>query len=370
MSFLDLKHLLKKKLMNATIANSTDGNFSHREKMLALERETFPKLDWELLVYFIAFVGVLVVVLNSYIIVLFLRFKTLRTKRNIFPFNLTISDAVVGFFVIPLFILTEELAKSITLSSYISRHRLHHQSGILLNFNSLVSIYSLAAVIVDRAVAVCLPLKYHRNFTARKAVIATTLIWILSAIFSCISFIVFKPLYDADKISEELEALTLLLSLKEHFDKYSYYRHTFYGLCITATVASGFSLLIQSIVVSRTLRRKQKRAAAIYHEKRPEELKAAYMLGIMFLAVLFWISSIVYLQTSKLSKEWYMGMYLGRFFLSTVNPVLYTLLKHDIRSKVDDDARMIKGAIQRCFLCRCFTTKQRVSNSIVLQSLP
>ena len=356
--------------MNATNVNSTAGNSSHHERILALERETFPKLDWDLLIYLITFVGILVVVLNFYIILLFLRFKTLRTRRNIFLLNLTLSDAVVGIFVIPIFVLTEELLKSITLSSYISRHRLHHQSGILLRFNSLVSIYSLTAVIVDRTVAICLPLKYHRNFTARKAVISTTLIWILSAIFSCISFIVFKPLYDTDKISEQLEVLKLLIRLKDHIGKYSYYRHIFYGFCITGTVASGFSLLLQSIVVSRTLRRKQKRAAARYHERRPEELKAAYMLGLMFLAVLFWISSIIYFQTSKLSREWYTGMYLGRFFLSVINPILYTLLKQDIRSKVEDDTRSIKGAFQRSFMCRCCTPKQRVSNNITLQSVP
>ena len=363
MSLHDLASLFKNNTAHGTNASFTHGNnsFYNLRGLNSLERDTFPTVDWSLLIYFMIAVGVVVVALNTFILVLFLRFKALRTKRNIFPVNLTISDCFVGFLVIPLFILAEEMLHSGSKDSYISRHRIHHQSGLLLNFNSLVSIYSLTAVIVERTVAICLPLKYRRDFTARKAFIVILLIWTLSATFACLSFIVYKPLYDKDKISDLLELFVLISNLKSSLDRYSYYSHTFYGLCVSGTVISGLSLLVQCYAVSRTLRRRQNRASGRSHKAKSEELKAVYMLGLMFLAVLLWITSIVYLHGSDRSKARHIGMYLGRFCLSIINPILYTLLKQDVRSKVKDNAKVVRRAFLSCFQCHCCYTKQSVS---------
>ena len=353
----------------SSTGNSTSirGNISFYDldRISALERETFPKTGWDFLIFIIVIVGIVVILLNSYIFALFIRFKTLRTKRNIFPLNLTISDCIVGFLVIPLFISAEEMMRSETTG--ISRHRIHHQSGVLLNFSSLVNIYSLTAVIVDRTVALRLPLTYHREFTARKALVATILIWSLSVVFACISFIVYKPLYDKDKISDMLEFVVLLTTLRQNINKYSYYKNAFYGICVTGTVISGISLLVQFFAVRRTLRRKRKRATGNSRRGRPEELKAAYMLGLMFSAVLLWMTSIVYFHGSKHARELHLGMFMGRFCLSIINPILYTLLKQDVRSKVETDARVVLGALRRCFHCRCFITKQDASYNITVK---
>ena len=347
-----------------------NASFYNLDTISALERMTFPKTGWNYLLYIMTIIGIIVILLNSYIFALFIRFRALRTKRNIFPLNLTISDCFVGYLVIPLFIAAEEMMRSETRSIW--RHRIHHQSGVLLNFNSLVSIYSLTAVIVDRTVAITLPWMYRREFTTRKALIVTILIWTLSVIFACISFIVYKPLYDKDRISNMLESVVLLTTLRQNLRKYSYYENAFYGICVAGTVISGISLLIQSFAVRQTLRRKRKRATGNVRRCKPEDLKATYMLGLMFSTVLLWVTSIVYLQRSKYSRALHLGMFLGRFCLSIINPILYTLLKQDIRSKADADGRVVIGALQRCFHCRCFhrrrvITKQYASRDIIVK---
>ena len=358
--------------MKNDTGNSTNHNSSSSYddfmKAVSLKRRAFPQIDADFLIYIIIFVGIVVILLNSYIIILFLRFKTLRTKRNIFPINLTISDAVVGFFVIPMFVTTEELHRSVTKKTFLTVYRMHHKGGVLLLFNTLVCIYSLTAVIADRAVAICLPFKYRRDFTTRKASVVVVLIWILSAIFACLSFAIYKPLYDADEISNAIDLLVLMVNIETNLSKYGFYQHAFYGLCVTGAVISGFSLLVKSVVINRTLRRKHQRNSVSSRQGgKPEELKAAYMLGLMFSAVLLWIISIVYLHKSQRSKALYMGMYIGRFSLSIVNAVLYTLLKQDMRAKCKEDAKKAKDVFRRCWQFCCCKSKRKVAQDLPIK---
>ena len=363
MPLSQIKDLFGNKTQNRVNSNSSDAYCHHLgiESLSELEGYDFPTLSWSYLIYFMAIVGVVIVLLNFYIIALFLRFRTLRIKRNIFPINLTISDAFVGAFVIPVFAAAEELLRSVGPTSYLSAHRLHHQSGVLLIFNSLVSLFSLSAVIVDRAVAICFPLRYRRDFTARKATVVVLLIWGFSAIFACLSFAFHKPLYDADNVSDVFDLLVVMTKLVNNLTKYDHYKDVFFSFCIVGTLISGFSLLVQTCIICRMQRRNRQQSSISRRHGNSEDLKAAYMLSLMFIAVFLWLFSVVYLHKSKRSWQLYVGMYLGRFCLSIFNPILYTLLKQDVKLKVNEDFRMIKNVFYGRAWLKC--AKRKVSQN-------
>ena len=315
-------------------------------KYTDFERNAFPKGDSGHLLQLTIATGALIILLNSYIISLFVRFKILRHKQNIFPANMTVSDVLVGLIVIPLFVISEETTTITDSTSFISTRRIDHQSGVLLIFNNLVSIYSLAAVISHRAIAICFPLRHRQHFTARKAVVAVVIIWLLSLVFSAISFAEYKPLYDNDHLSDATQLLIFLTQLFQHLETYKYYDDIFISLCFLGTTVSGIALLGICVVVRNSRRRTSQRTNSRRQKRMIEESKTALMLSFMFAGVLVWVTVTAYLEEVERHKEKYLGMNLGRFALSIFNPVLYTLMKSDFQEKAKEDLFRVKNALQ------------------------
>ncbi|XP_012553585.1 octopamine receptor beta-2R [Hydra vulgaris] len=105
---------------------------------------------------------------NIVVFICYYKFQSLHTVTNVFMLSLSASDLFVALFSIPL-----------SISFFICNH-LHNELYYVGDMTpSVLSIYSLALVAVDRAIAIALPY-YHQEKVSRKtAWVAVGITWLL-----------------------------------------------------------------------------------------------------------------------------------------------------------------------------------------------
>ena len=357
MAFIDfgaiLGNLTTNMTSNATkalsrLTNNSNDFLAQLTKMM-MNKRVFQKWNYEYLYHLIGTIGILILVLNSYIISLFIRVKALRNKSNIFPINLTLSDTLVGYVVVPMFVIGEASMDDTTYGGYIRAKRVQHISRVILMFSSLVNIYSLAAIVTNRSIAIAFPLKHRQNFTRLKALIAISIIWLLSAAFAAVSFKIYAPLYEDHETNNIFDFVVIVIVLTAKILKYRVYQDVFLWLCIGGAAVASIGIAATFIVIQRRKRKSKIRRNATNAQKRREETKANVMLLLMFVAVTIWIAPTIQWKKLGRRKEAYVAIFLGRFCLSIINPVLYTLLKQDIRNAAWKDWKYAKKlAVKNC----------------------
>ena len=187
-------------------------------------------------------------------------------------------------------------------------------------------------------------------------------IWLLAATFSCVSFAIYKPLYESDPVTGIISLITLIVVLIVIVAREKEYKYndTFYGLCLSGAAVSVVALAITFIAIYRRPKVTNTRSASLSRRRRRENIKAACLLSFMFTAVLVWLVPVVSLQTRGIKLNAYIAMYLGRFCISIFNPVLYTLCKQDIRAAANKDLRAILRFLSRNLCAK--RLEERVSN--------
>ena len=309
--------------------------------------KVFEKWNYQYLYHIVIFIGISILILNSYILSLFLRVKTLRHKLNIFPVNLTLSDTIVGYVVVPIFVTSELALNDTTLSEFIRTSRFRHVSRVILISSSLVNIYSLAAIVTDRTISIAFPIRHRQHFTRKKALLVISLIWLFSLAFACGSFKIYAILYKHSSVDNLIDLLALLVIMERAKRKYRLYGDAFMLLCAAGAAIVCVALMVTFIVIRRRKRASEVRRTTTSTQKRREEFKANSMLFLMFLAVMAWVVTQVSWKKAGLQKEAHVAMFLGRFCMSILNPVLYTLLKQDIKKASRKDLISIKKFLSR-----------------------
>ena len=327
-----------------------------RFKVSLREYDAFPEWENAALVPLMATIGVLIIVLNCYVFSLFARNRVLRCKTNIIPFNMTISDALVGFLVIPLFTVSDTRLDNSKMASLVPAMRLYHVSGVILQFSSLVAIFSLSLMIIDRAIAICFPFRHRRHVTGRRIVMVIISIWLLAAAFSSASFAIYKPLYQADRITDNASCKKLAKvvdGIVSAVKKYKY-NDTFYALSLSGAALSLIALAITFCAIYCRRKVNKNQAASLFRKRKRDQVKAACLLSCMFTAVLVWLVPAASFQIKRnVNFKSYIAMYSGRFFISIFNPVLYTLFKQDIRAAANKDRHALMLSLSRNLCAKC-----------------
>ncbi|XP_074614519.1 octopamine receptor beta-2R-like [Acropora palmata] len=179
--------------------NVTKPDFDHGCWKLFLDlcvsqsSEACPRTPTAQIVPLIA-VAVLSVAANSLVCVVFVLYRQLRLIRHYFVINLAIADIVIAAILIPLYVAAQLTGKDnvIILS----------QSQLILDiFCGTASMLCLAAISLERYVAVKYSLHYHSIVTHRKAFLCMVFIWVYSVVVSCASFLslIKKPEERKDK---------------------------------------------------------------------------------------------------------------------------------------------------------------------------
>lgn len=122
-------------------------------------------------------VAVLSVAANSLVCVVFMLYRQLQLIRHYFVVNLAIADILIAAMLIPLYVaaqLTEDNGKVLSICQFV----LDITCGT-------ASILCLAAISLERYVAVKYSLHYHSIVTHRKAFLCMVFIWVYSVVVSC-----------------------------------------------------------------------------------------------------------------------------------------------------------------------------------------
>ena len=138
--------------------------------------------------YFTAFFSVfliLVTVPGNFLVCLAIikdPFRNLKTPFNYFLLSLAATDLVVGAIMDPVSV-AFHINEALRLN-YVDIKILH----VLYFILSTASILTLAALTVDRYVAVAMPVKYKTTVTSRRAIVTSVSIWVAALGFSFIYF--------------------------------------------------------------------------------------------------------------------------------------------------------------------------------------
>lgn len=128
------------------------------------------KVHWEIWSILIIF-GIVIVIANMLICVIFIVWKQLRTPTNTFLVMLAVADLMVGVLFIPLYIG----------GHYIEYHtsvNITENLDIILLFTFFTSVFNLYAVTLDRYIAVIHALRYNALMTARNIRYIVLTAWI------------------------------------------------------------------------------------------------------------------------------------------------------------------------------------------------
>ena len=130
------------------------------------------------------FIALLIAVTNSFLIMVILRSRTLRTVTNTLIVSMSVSDLVLA----PALIVYISIRFS-THDGYLTVA--YTFSIIILAMSQMMALVSFFLVSLDRYVAVCYPILYTKKVTMKKAKIVISIIWFLNATFIGLSLMYF-----------------------------------------------------------------------------------------------------------------------------------------------------------------------------------
>ena len=311
-------------------------NVSDRATNAVLRYEITPTWKLHHLHILMAITAALIVILNTYVISLFVRKKNLRKKSNLFLLSLTVSDELIGLIVIPFFITGQMIQGTKKVATWPIAQKYNHISFIFLTLCSFLCVSSLCAVTFDRCCHLCSPLKYQTKLTKSKVIAVLTAIWICCTVFALSSFIYYYPIYQYEvKDAGYLEILSMEKMMKKTVIPHYRYMLVLYSISIALSVVIAILLIkIFTLII-----KSRRQASQTFHRKakRREEIKCAVILTVMFGTIIIWLTPVFYHFLGQKTVENSIGMHLGRFVISIINPILFTLLKRDFWETMKQD---------------------------------
>ena len=349
-------------------ANFTNTSSFLKENPTAILSEVFQFKYW--FIFFTA-IGLMIIVVNTYIVSLFIRNKALRSDLN--ALSLTICDCIVGYVCLPIFI-TARMREEIYLSGkgdILDIEGTHHNSTLqilkllnismtLIGFCALVETANVTAITITRAIQLTFPFKFQRLLTRTKSIIILLVIWLLSATFACASLAIFAPLFTLSHVQGTKECNMLreiLEDIEKTNEKYKYI-DIFYWLLASLTIISGIFTALTFIAIYRWKKtRKISQTSLAQKQQKEENSRLAIMCSFMVIATVAWLATCVGLARSS-QKQHFAGFYMGRFLFSVLNPILYTLCKREFKIALKQDIRKLGSS--------CRLTRGKMSGAFVI----
>ena len=276
-----------------------------------------------LILSFLGILGVLIIVANAMVFVLFAKRSYLRTKSNVFLVSLAASDFLAGVFCIPLVISCNTVCRD---NSWI----ICLGMDLSQRFLAISTILHLLAATLERYLKIVLPLRYFSVLTGRKVAIALCIIWFVSVFFSVIQFSWIDVGSISTKDSLKIDALYLLV-------------------CTIIFVLIPFVILVFAYSHIFYIIRRERRPHLLNNtenarrtkRKKANEIRAACIYVAM--VVLFLLAWSGYFLTGLVSDfvpeivkhfpEWLNVILLFlKFSTAFINPLLYTFFKTDFQN--------------------------------------
>lgn len=292
--------------------------------------DTCDRIPTALIVFLIA-VAVLSVAANSLVCVVFVLYRQLRLIRHYFVINLAIADILIAAIPIPLSVAAQLTKDNMVLC----------QCRFVLDIAcGTASILCLAAISLERYVAVKYSLLYHSIVTQRKAFLCMMFIWVYAIVVSC------AVLLSLIKKLEERKGYLFLLAGPEYA--------TFVSLAsfvvpVGIMVFAYWNIFQVARIHARRINSMQLSAsdpAGSLHSKRvvKRELKGAKILTIMmgthfvcWCPLFVFILVYTYCQSCQAGNAVSVANYIIlvlRYCSSLTNPLIYSGINKQFRAGI------------------------------------
>ena len=265
--------------------------------------------------------GFIAVCGNCLVLIAILRTPLLRVASNVFIASLAAADLTIGLVMNPLYaaIVVQDITDS-THPLNVAEHYFWIHTVITTTFN-------LAAMSIERYVAVIHSLHYSQLITAKRNLIAVFGIWSVSVLFVCSRAIMHgKP-------EEFIETLWLV--------------HSVIGIAIPLCVIIYCYFYIFKAIRHQHQRINRQTAVLAFgeHNVQPQNhAKAARTTGIVVLFfIIFWTPNIVMTilnffaegecEQNQIFQIWVWCASVA-FVSSAINPFVYSIRMHDFRSAI------------------------------------
>lgn len=259
--------------------------------------------------------SLLAVVGNILILTAFIKTPSLHCTSNYFLVSLSLADLLVGLLINPLYIALT------TLNLWVTDHPLYIAENFLWIHTLMATTFSLAAVSIDRYLAITRVFDYVELVTTQRCVKTIVSIWFASIIFGS----------------------TALYTPKTH-------NSILWTICLVLTF--GIPLIIIMLCyykILKTARYQARQIASLQSDnnKRKEYLrnsKAAYTIGIIIgcFVILFtpsFIFACIELSTSDVCRKriiyrhWLWGIWVS-YLSSAINPWIYAIRSMEFRNAI------------------------------------
>lgn len=308
--------------MNKTNTNNTNSTEDEYELGFTVSQDLFPLV-----------LAILIIMVNTFVLVLVYKRKALRTVTNYILCSLASADLLTGLVSIPAYI-----ACNTTWSL-----QLCLMDGIMLRITSISIVLNLLLVTVDRYLAILYSLRYHSLVTKKRALFLLAVIWAVSLFTGLIQL--------AWYITDDLSVDHRPESIKEKEIPYDIASIVlFFVIPLLAMIVTYSFIFFEVLRQSRNIK---KNSIPGYQENRKQtrhEWKAALMFAVMLVVfTACWLPFFILRFQQNFGNNFFELPHLAeyilhmlRFLTSFINPCLYIFGKHDFRkalSKVFKIAR-------------------------------
>ncbi|XP_031559443.1 5-hydroxytryptamine receptor-like [Actinia tenebrosa] len=263
----------------------------------------------------------LIIIINTFVLVLVYKRKALRTVTNYVLCSLAVSDLLTGLFSIPIYLACNIIRKP----------EICFWSEIMLRLTSISTVLHLLMVTMDRYLAIIYSLRYHSLVTKKRAVLVLSVIWCVSLFVALIQLAWTTPGMSVDKRPEDIKDKEIpydLLSIV-----------VFFAVPLLVMLITYSCIFFEVLRQSRNIK---KNSVPGYMENRRQdrhEWKAAIMFVIMVVVfVVCWLPFFIIRIQHNFSNAFFVLpdvaeyiLIMLRFLTSFINPCLYIFGKHDFR---------------------------------------
>lgn len=288
-------------------------------------------LEWKPLIVFVllhSFSGIFAFFGNAVVLVSIIKTRSLQTLSNFFLASLSTADLVVGLIINPLYITVTSLGVWTN-----TTHPLYKMENFMWIQSLIATTFSLAAVSVDRYIAVTRVFRYQEIMTKSRCITSIVFIWLFSVVFAS------STLYTPETNSSLLWTICLISS---------------FGLPFIVIIFCYFHIL-------KTSRYQARRIASLHShdvKKRKDVLrnhKATYTIGIIILVFVSFFTpnfvfSILALTTSnnctmnRIYRNWLWSLWI-LFTSSAINPWIYAIRSTEFRTAMKRVLRFKKSNV-------------------------
>ena len=256
---------------------------------------------------------------NFLVLVVIFRTPLLRVASNIFIASLAAADFTIGITMNPIYTVI------VVLNIMDHEHPLNIAEEYLWIHTVITTTFNLAAMSVERYIAVIHPLYYAQVITTRRCLIVVAFIWSFSVLFVCTRAFIHKP--------GETETLWIV--------------HSVIGIAIPLCVITFCYFHIFKAIKQQRRRIDQQRTAACAFEQNlypQNHAKAARTMAVVILFfILFWTPNIVITVLNLFAKDHCAEIQIIQIWVwcasvafasSAVNPFVYSIKMRNFRTAI------------------------------------